>query len=575
MIKKIYFPFLLCLVGTYAAEQNQEQDQNKLPLTNNITPANDWTTIWSKINGSTLPPHGDSLAGIGMNRAYTLEQLNSAPFVKYLDEKLLLTQDELVRLFNEKSEDKNNEGVRRMHGLVLYGYKGSFQHLAEFNAQRLAEINADAMVAVEAANLENRRGVIEAEREKYDRMIDAFGKGERLLRVGALRIFALLGLLFVWGVFVYGFLRPVFAVLAPSKKPKIVADTNIVVPFQRLKNVLGFPFYLIYRMSGRYFFRSFFSEKEKRDIPKAYYPVKIKELLDDYQLMVSVWSQGANSTIPNLLLEGIPGVGKTLFVKNLFKDKGISFIQTNSKLLRQLVSDRDSGAVEREIIALFEMAQSSYRRNKKKVIIFIDEADKLGPQIETLLGLMDEADATRVAVILSCNNASLLPEPVRSRMGQHIYVLPPTKKEIESIMTDAIAHADKVYGPVRFFKKTRKVKELLGNLHEALEARKVVGREITSRINRIASKKNAKYLTSKSGKPASKVAAAQVTLKDLFKEFGVEINSVERKIKAIDAQIKSIEQRIKTANRSEKKNLKQKIKELKKQQKNLLTMNQK
>ena len=437
-----------------------------------------------------------------------------------------------------------------------------FHHLAKFNIREVARNNAEAQRAADEANIASRQALIDKEKEKYDKMISAFDKGERLGKIG----YGMLLLLLPWAAFVYFFLAEVFTFLAPSKKPNVIADTNIFLPMERFLGIIRYLFYPIYFLSKGYFFTSFFLNKETKQVPKAYYPDRQKYDLDAYRSMVSTWSSDPNFSIPNLLLEGLPGVGKTLFAKNVFKINSISFIKTNSKLLKQLVEDKDSGAVEREIIALFNMARDSYRRNSRKVIIFIDEAEKLGPQIETLLGLMDEADAKNVAVILSCNDASKLPDAVVSRMGQKIYITPPTKDEISSIMIDSIGRAKEVYPNIDFFDLEENKSEL-SILFVALDNRdkseRIVGRDISSKVNRIAGRANARYLNVSPKR--KKERPSRVSIDELFDVFGLDIEQERLKLEIaeIDKELKEVQMKKEGAkNREEKNSIKVKINEL-------------
>lgn len=75
-----------------------------------------------------------------------------------------------------------------------------------------------------------------------------------------------------------------------------------------------------------------------------------------------------------ILLVGPPGTGKTLLARYLASQSGCGFIPTNASDFIEVYV----GTGAARIRELFTMAREWSRKNKKRVIIFIDEIDALG-----------------------------------------------------------------------------------------------------------------------------------------------------------------------------------------------------
>lgn len=113
-----------------------------------------------------------------------------------------------------------------------------------------------------------------------------------------------------------------------------------------------------------------------------------------------------NGEVPNMLLTGSPGVGKTTAARALANDIGADIMFING-------SDESGIDTLRTKIRNFASTVSMTQRGKKKIVI-IDEADYLNPNSfqPALRAFMEEFSNT-CRFILTCNYKNRIIEPLR------------------------------------------------------------------------------------------------------------------------------------------------------------------
>jgi len=112
--------------------------------------------------------------------------------------------------------------------------------------------------------------------------------------------------------------------------------------------------------------------------------------------------------IPNMLLAGPPGVGKTTVAKALCKELGVDFYVINgSDEGRFLDTVRNNAKNFASTVSLSSEA-------KHKVII-IDEADNTTPDVQLLLRASIEEFSSNCRFIFTCNYKNKIIEPLHSR----------------------------------------------------------------------------------------------------------------------------------------------------------------
>jgi DNA polymerase III delta prime subunit len=152
--------------------------------------------------------------------------------------------------------------------------------------------------------------------------------------------------------------------------------------------------------------------------------------------------------IPNLLLTGGPGVGKTTVAKAMCNEVGCDFMVINGS---------DENGVDVIRFKIKNYASSMSLAGGRKVII-IDEADYLTPNAQAILRNAIEEFSVNCSFIFTCNYKAKIIEPLHSRCAVIDFTLKAAEKasiakdfyvRIKSILqTEEVEYDDKVIAEV-------------------------------------------------------------------------------------------------------------------------------
>ena len=496
--KKIIILFsMLATVSLLGAQENLPQvDNNKHPIS--VPNAyNDWPTLVSKLSGMSFPVDGESLTGLGFNRRYTREEILSSPFVKWLMQQHLVNES-VVDECLDKDKSSNN---MRYHALVLLTDSRFVSHLAHFNEVTKARILAKELASAQKENIDAEARVLDRKNQIAIQENEIVDKNIKLAQTRKGLLLFSFPLLF-FGFFCYGFLLPIFRALAPDLTRSAIASTNILTPNQKVIRALIIPWVINKLSFGRYFSGSF-PHASKEKLPKGHYQNKTEADLENYEKLLGAWSKKKLDAVPNLLLIGPPGVGKTMFAKKLFAIKDISYIETNSQALLSMLEQQGTGMVAKELAKIFDFAKNHNKKTGRKVIIFIDEADKMGIHINAILSLLNSSSSKDIVFVLACNDSTVFPEPVLSRFRRQITIETPNQLVVSALLVEYMTLVGKQYPRVIFPKKN---KALIAYLSLVLAKKGATGRSIEGAIAEL-------------GAIVSLSAEKKVTRKDLEKVF--------------------------------------------------------
>tara|TARA_B100001094_G_scaffold333372_1_gene411174 strand:+ start:977 stop:1915 length:939 start_codon:yes stop_codon:yes gene_type:complete len=138
-----------------------------------------------------------------------------------------------------------------------------------------------------------------------------------------------------------------------------------------------------------------------------------EELKDTFREFV------ANKEIPNLLLSGAPGVGKTTVAKILCKEVGLDHLMINGS---------EDGNIDTLRTKIRHYASTVSFSGEGKCVI-LDEADYLNPQSTqpALRGFIEEF-AGNCRFILTCNFRNRIIDPLHSRCSVVEFKIPKSEK---------------------------------------------------------------------------------------------------------------------------------------------------
>jgi len=136
---------------------------------------------------------------------------------------------------------------------------------------------------------------------------------------------------------------------------------------------------------------------------EKYRPQKFEEIVGLSPTLIQIIKE----ELPNLLLLGKPGVGKTTLGKVIIKELGL---ERDSLVLN--ASDERGIDTIREKVKNFAMTKSN---NNKIKLVLLDEADYLTIEAQTTLRNMMETYSSNCRFILTANYKNKIIEPLQSR----------------------------------------------------------------------------------------------------------------------------------------------------------------
>ena len=141
---------------------------------------------------------------------------------------------------------------------------------------------------------------------------------------------------------------------------------------------------------------------------EKYRPQTIEDCILSSDIKNTFQSFVNNGEIPNLLLCGTAGIGKTTVAKSLCKELGVDYYVINGSDEGRFLDTVRSSAKS------FASTVSLTSQSRHKVII-IDEADNTTPDVQLLLRASIEEFSRNCRFIFTCNFKNKIIEPLHSR----------------------------------------------------------------------------------------------------------------------------------------------------------------
>ena len=145
---------------------------------------------------------------------------------------------------------------------------------------------------------------------------------------------------------------------------------------------------------------------------EKYRPYYLREVVGNQDAVKRLEAISVQGNVPNLLLSGPPGVGKTTTVLCLAREMlGEAY---KSAVLELNASDARGIDVVRNKIKLFAQKKVNLPVGRHKIII-LDEADSMTSAAQQALRRTMEIYSSSTRFALACNNSTKIIEPIQSR----------------------------------------------------------------------------------------------------------------------------------------------------------------
>ena len=155
---------------------------------------------------------------------------------------------------------------------------------------------------------------------------------------------------------------------------------------------------------------------------EAYRPRNISDTILPKNIKDSFHAFVKKNDLPNLLLSGGPGTGKTTIAKAVVRELDYDFMLING-------SDSSESGLDSLRTNIRTFASSISLTGSKKVVI-IDEADHLSAAVQPALRNFMETLSANSRFILTCNYRNRIIEPLQSRLSHFDFFIPKEEKSV-------------------------------------------------------------------------------------------------------------------------------------------------
>jgi DNA polymerase III delta prime subunit len=183
---------------------------------------------------------------------------------------------------------------------------------------------------------------------------------------------------------------------------------------------------------------------------EKYRPTKIQDCILDESLKQTFLKIVKNGELPNMLLTGSAGLGKTTVARALCNELGLDYI---------LINGSEEGNIDTLRTKIKQFASSVSLQGGIKVVI-LDEADYLNPQSTqpALRGFIEEF-SNNCRFILTCNFKNRIIEPLHSRCG--VYEFNTSKKDMVDLCQNFMARCQLILSNEQIKYDDKAVAELI------------------------------------------------------------------------------------------------------------------
>lgn len=156
---------------------------------------------------------------------------------------------------------------------------------------------------------------------------------------------------------------------------------------------------------------------------EAYRPKTVDDVIlpKNTKSLFETFRNRGPSEVPNLLLSGPPGTGKTTVAKALISDLDSDYLMING-------SDSADAGIDSFRTRVKSFASSVSLEGSRKFVI-IDEGDYLGPTVQPALRNMMEELSKNCTFIITCNHKNRIIDALQSRLSLVEFHIPSDEKQ--------------------------------------------------------------------------------------------------------------------------------------------------
>jgi len=161
-------------------------------------------------------------------------------------------------------------------------------------------------------------------------------------------------------------------------------------------------------------------EKKERNLPwiEKYRPTTFPEIVGNQETVSRLAVFGRDGNVPNIIIAGPPGVGKTTTIMCLARQMlGAAY----KEAVMELNASNDRGIeTVRNKIKMFAQQKVTLPQGRHKIII-LDEADSMTESAQQALRRTMELYSSTTRFALACNSSEKIIEPIQSRCAMLRY----------------------------------------------------------------------------------------------------------------------------------------------------------
>ncbi len=157
-----------------------------------------------------------------------------------------------------------------------------------------------------------------------------------------------------------------------------------------------------------------FGENLTCELPwsEKYRPIRLEDVVGNNEIIRRLMNISKEGNIPNIILSGPSGLGKTTSIHCLAK--GLLGDDYDKGVLEINASDTRGIEIVRNKIKMFAQKKTNFNGIKHKIVI-LDEADSMTGAAQQALRRTMEMYSTTTRFVFACNTSTKIIEPIQSR----------------------------------------------------------------------------------------------------------------------------------------------------------------